>query len=347
VRIQEEVMAILVRLIRSVALALAMALMLPALAGAQWINPTAEAVQEAQLLKQTQRIAGECSIADQKACTVEQLWGRDWTYFNEWVLRLVGGGAILALIALVTAIYLVHGKGRIEHGRSGRVMLVFSAFERFVHWLTATCFFILALTGLNITFGKLLLLPLIGPAAFSTISRWGTYAHNYFSFPFTIGVLLMIPIWIHWNIPNRVDIQWMLEGGGFVGKKHPPADRFNAGQKSIYWVVVLGGLIAAGTGYPMIFPYDGTAIFGMQLTQLVHGLVGLLYVAAMVFHVYMATIGEEGAFESIWDGTADENWAKQNHSVWYEREIAGGSLPKAAPDSKQQPPRDPTLEPAE
>jgi formate dehydrogenase subunit gamma len=339
-------MAILVRLIRSVALALAMALTLPVLAGAQWINPTAEAVQEQQLLTRTERIAGDCSIPDQKACTLEQLHGRDWTWFNESPMRLIGGGAILALIALVAAIYLVRGTAYIEHGRSGRMMLIFSAFERFVHWLTASCFFILALTGLNITFGKLLLLPLIGPAAFSTISRWGTYAHNSFSFPFTIGVLLMIPIWIHWNIPNRVDIQWMLEGGGFVGKKHPPADRFNAGQKSIYWVVVLGGMIAAATGYLLMFPYDGTEIAGMQLAQLVHGLVGLLYVAAMVFHVYMATIGEEGAFESIWDGVADENWAKQNHSVWYERQVAAGKVPKMPINGKRQRSPDRTLQSA-
>jgi formate dehydrogenase subunit gamma len=244
----------------------------------------------------------------------------------------------------------VRGRSFIVHGRSGRVMLCFSWFERFVHWFAATSFFVLALTGLNITFGKLLLLPLIGPSAFSTISRWGTYAHDYFSFPFTISVLLMIPLWIHWNIPNRVDIQWMLEGGGFVGKKHPAADRFNFGQKQIYWVVVLGGLLVAATGYLLMFPFFGMPIFGMQLTQLVHGLVGLLYVAAMVFHIYMATIGEEGAFESIWDGTADENWAKQNHSVWYEREVAKGNVAvvpaegELAPDPKLS--TDGTLQPA-
>ena len=46
----------------------------------------------------------------------------------------------------------------------------------------------------------------------------------------------------------------MMEGGGF-GKKHPPADLFNAGQKSIYWVVVLGGALVAVTGYVLMFPF--------------------------------------------------------------------------------------------
>ena len=39
----------------------------------------------------------------------------------------------------------------------------FNAFERFVHWMTATCFIILAISGLNITFGRPLLLPLMSP----------------------------------------------------------------------------------------------------------------------------------------------------------------------------------------
>ena len=58
-------------------------------------------------------------------------------------------------------------------------------FERFVHWMTAVCFIVLALSGLNITFGKDLLLPLIGPEAFTGWSQWAKYAHNYLSFPFT------------------------------------------------------------------------------------------------------------------------------------------------------------------
>jgi formate dehydrogenase subunit gamma len=330
-------MAILLQSIRFAAVALALVLMLPAFAGAQQVNPTAEAVRESQLLKETTRIAGECQLADKKACTLEQPLGREWSHLNETVVRWVGAGAILALLAIVAAIYLVRGTDYIEAGRSGRMMLAFTAFERFVHWLAATCFFILALTGLNITFGKALLLPLIGPQAFSTISLWGTHAHNYASFPFTISVLLMIPMWIRWNIPNWVDIEWALQGGGFVGKKHPAADRFNAGQKSIYWVVVLGGLIAAATGYLLMFPYQATDLLAMQVVELVHALVCLLYVAAMVFHIYMATIGEEGAFEGMWHGVADENWARQNHSIWYKRAAAEGDVPQTPPGGKLRP----------
>ncbi|HET7155386.1 MAG TPA: formate dehydrogenase subunit gamma [Hyphomicrobiaceae bacterium] len=299
-------------------------------AEAQHINPTAETVKEEQLLKAAKRISGECSLPDRKACTLEQPRGRDWRGWYQGALRWVGGLAILGMIAFVIGFYLIRGSVRIEHGRTGRVMRRFGGFERFVHWTATICFIILALSGLNLTFGKVLVLPVIGPEAFTAISRWGKYAHNYLSFPFTLSVILIFFMWIRWNLPSRVDIQWFLQGGGF-GKQHPPADLFNAGQKSIYWVVVLGGGLVAATGYVLMLPFWLTGIVGMQLAHLAHALVALLYIAAMIFHVYMGTVGEEGAFEGMWDGTVDENWGKQHHSIWYEREVGKGNVPVAPP----------------
>ncbi len=310
------------------ALVLAFTVLLTANAGAQQINPTAESVKEQQLLSQHKRISGTCSIPDEKACTLEQTRGRDWRRFTRVLLPLIGGGAILGMFALVVVFYLVRGPVRMAHGRSGRIMIRFSSFERFVHWTATVCFIILALSGLNITFGKFVLLPLIGPDAFTALARAGKYAHNFLSFPFTLSVVAIFLMWIAWNIPNRLDIQWMMEGGGF-GEKHPPADLFNAGQKSIYWVVVLGGALVAASGYVLMLPFFGTTIAGMQLAHIVHGLVALLYMAAMVFHIYMGTVGEEGAFEGMWDGTVDEEWAKQHHSIWHEREVANGNIATA------------------
>src|SRR6185295_2638942 len=220
--------------------------------------------------------------------------------------------------------------------RSGRTMVRFGAFERFMHWMATVCFIILALSGLNLTFGKVLLLPLIGPDAFAALSRWGKHAHNYLSFPFTLSVIAIFLMWVRWNLPSRLDIQWFLQGGGF-GKQHPPADLFNAGQKSIFWVVVLGGALVAATGYVLMLPFWLTGIVGMQIAHLVHALVALLYMAAMVFHFYMGTLGAEGAFEGMWDGTVDEEWAKQHHSVWHEREIAKGNIATPPPEGKVQP----------
>ena len=286
------------------------------------VNPTASAVQEDQLMRQLQQLQGRVSIPDQKSGTLIQPAGRSWREFHEVTLRWIGAIAILAMLAVLVIFYLVRGMVRIETGRSGRTIVRFTAAERFVHWMTATCFIILALTGLNITFGKPLLMPLFGPEAFASWSQLAKYAHNYLSFPFTIGVFLIFLMWVAGNIPNKVDVEWAKRGGGIVGNDHPPAYRFNAGQKLIYWIVVLGGTAVAITGYLLMFPFYATDVSGMQWAQGIHGTVAVLFVAAMLAHIYIGTIGMEGAFEAMGEGTVDVNWAKQHHALWLQEEQA-------------------------
>jgi len=288
----------------------------------QPVNPTASSVKEQQLLQELNRIQGRISIPDERAGVLEQPAGREWREFRNVTLRWIGGIAILGMIALIVIFYLWRGMVRLESGRSGRTIVRFSSFERFVHWMTATCFIVLAISGLNITFGRPLLLPLIGFEAFSEWSQWAKYAHNYLSFPFTIGVVLIFLMWIGGNIPNQVDIDWAKRGGGILGHDHPPAYRFNAGQKAIYWIVVVGGGLVALTGYQLMFPFYLTGIEGMQLAQIVHSIVAVLFVAAMLGHIYIGTIGMEGAFEAMGSGTVDVNFAKEHHSLWLEEQNA-------------------------
>jgi formate dehydrogenase subunit gamma len=302
------------------------------------VNPTASSVQEEQLFKEMNRITGRCTLPDQKACTIEQPAGRDWRYLNQITLPWIGAIAVLGILAVLVLFYLIRGMVRIEAGRSGRTVVRFNGFERFVHWMTAVCFVVLALSGLNITFGKDLLLPLIGPGAFTAWSEWAKYAHNFLSFPFTIGVVLILLMWIGGNIPSRTDVEWLKQGGGIVGSSHPKAWRFNAGQKMIYWIVVIGGAAVAITGYILMFPFwGGTTITGMQTAAVIHGIVGVLFVAVMLAHVYIGTIGMEGAFEAMGTGTVDENWAKQHHSLWLEEEKAKGHVGAAPASGRIQP----------
>lgn len=311
----------------AVAFFLVMALSVPATAQqSSQVDPSARAVKEQQLLQELNRIQGRVSIPDKRSSVLEQPAGREWRYFHSVTLRWIGAIAILGMLAVLVIFYLSRGMIRIEGGRSGRTIVRFSGFERFVHWMTATCFVILAISGLNITFGRPLLLPLIGFEAFSAWSQWAKYAHNYLSFPFTIGVVLIFLMWIGGNIPNKVDIKWLKEGGGIVGHQHPPAYRFNAGQKAIYWIVVIGGGAVAITGYQLMFPFYVTNIEGMQLAQIVHAIVGVLFVAVMLAHIYIGTIGMEGAFEAMGEGTVDLNWAREHHSLWLEEQNARTDL---------------------
>jgi formate dehydrogenase subunit gamma len=300
------------------------------------VDPQASSVKEEQLLQEFSQISGRCTIPDQKACTVEQPAGRDWRFFHGVTLRWIGGIAILGILAVLVAFYLWRGMVRIERGRSGRTIVRFNAAERFVHWMTSTCFIILAISGLNITFGRPLLLPLMSPEAFTAWSQWAKYAHNYLSFPFTLGVILIFFMWIAGNIPNRIDVEWFKRGGGIVGHDHPPAYRFNGGQKMIYWIVVLGGSAVAVSGYVLMFPFYGTNIHNMQLAEITHGIVAMLFIAAMLGHIYIGTVGMEGAFEGMWDGTVDVNWAKQHHSLWAEKEIAKGHVSAPPPEGRMQ-----------
>src|SRR5262249_18051817 len=147
-------------------------------ASAQSVNPTAQSVKEQELLKQLQKIEGRSSLPDSRTGVLEQPEGRNWRQFHEVTLRWIGIIPIVGMLSTLVLFFLIRGRVRIEAGRSGRTLVRFNAFERFVHWMTATCFIILALSGLNITFGKELLVPLVGPETFANWSQWAKYAHN-------------------------------------------------------------------------------------------------------------------------------------------------------------------------
>src|SRR5262249_515125 len=105
----------------------------------------------------------------------------------------------------------------------------------------------------------------------------------------------------------------------------------------IYWIVVLGGTAVAVSGYFLMFPFYGTNIADMQLAQIVHGVVALLFVAAMLAHIYIGTIGMEGAFEAMWDGTADANWPNEPRNLGAEREAGEGGTSAEPPRGRVQP----------
>jgi formate dehydrogenase subunit gamma len=291
------------------------------------VNPTASSVQEDKLLQELRRVQGRISIPDDRASVLIQPAGQEWRQFHQVTLQWIGAIAILGMLLVLVIFYLWRGMVRIQAGRSGRTVVRFNGFERFIHWMTAACFVVLAISGLNITFGKSLLLPLMSPEAFTGWSQWLKYAHNYLSFPFTLGVIVIFLMWIGGNIPNRTDAAWIRDGGGlFNPNKHPPAYRFNAGQKVIYWIVVIGGAAVAITGYILMFPFYGDiTVAGMQTAQVVHGIVAVLFIAVMLAHIYIGSIGMEGAFEAMGSGEVDVNWAREHHRLWVDEELSGAA----------------------
>jgi formate dehydrogenase subunit gamma len=288
------------------------------------VDPNAAAVKEQQLLQQLKRVQGLGTIPDTKSYVLEQPMGREWRLFHEVYLKWIGGVVILGAIAVLLLFYFIRGVIRIEGGRSGRTILRFSAVERLTHWTIAISFVILGLTGLNISFGKSLLLPLIGPDAFSRWSIVAKYAHDYSSIPFVIGVFVLFLLWVRENFFTKVDLEWFAEGGGMVGHKHPPAWKFNGGQKLLFWLVVLGTICVAASGFFLLFPFYLTNILGMQTAEVVHAVIAMLFIGLIIAHIYIGTLGMEGGFEAMGTGDVDLNWAKQHHSLWVEQELGQG-----------------------
>ena len=284
-------------------------------------NPTASVTSERTLLQQVPRAEGRIDIPDTKAAVLIQPAGRTWDYFHEVLLHWGGAIVILGMTAVLGVAYLIMGRLRITAGRSGQRIVRFKAFERFSHWLTAVSFVILGLTGLNITFGKILLLPIVGPDMFSDISQAAKYVHNFTSFSFVAGLVLIIAIFFKDNIPEKVDLDWIKQGGGFIKNKHAPAGRFNPGEKLVYWLSLAAGVTVSVSGFLLLFPFYGTNIADMQLAQVIHAVVAVLFIALILGHIYIGTLGMEGAFEAMGTGEVDLNWAKEHHDRWVAREL--------------------------
>jgi len=285
-------------------------------------NPTASVASEQQLLRQSPRIEGQIAQPNERARVLMQPAGRQWDQFHEIILRWLGTIVILGMIVALGVAYLIMGRLRISNGRSGQKLRRFTSFERFSHWLTAVSFVALALTGLNITFGKIVLLPMVGPETFSSLSQAAKYVHNFVSAAFVIGLVLIVGLWIKDNIPRKVDVDWVKQGGGFIKSKHASSGRFNAGEKLVFWFALGAGAAVTISGYLLMFPFYVTDIAGMQIAQVVHAVIAVLFVAVIIAHIYIGTLGMEGAFEAMATGDVDMNWAREHHDLWLAQQLA-------------------------
>lgn len=284
-------------------------------------------------------VQGQVSIPDKQAGVLVQSEGDNFRAFRNGPLSTYGGWLMLGVIVIVALFFAVRGRIKIDAGPSGRTIERFNTLDRFTHWLTATSFIVLTITGLNVLYGKYVLLPIIGKSAFGAITYYGKLAHNYIAFAFMLGVVMMLVLWVKHNIPNMHDLKWLAMGGGLFSKGvHPPAEKFNAGQKILFWAVVLGGFSIALSGFCLLFPFEyqpfaptfkmlnaigfslPTTLTPLQETQLAllwHGVVALILIAIIIGHIYIGSLGMEGALDAVTTGQVDENWAREHHPLWY------------------------------
>jgi len=273
-----------------------------------------------------QGITGYVSIPDQKAGVMVQSEGEAWRNINNGPLKTYGGWLLAAMIGIVVLYFAYRRRIPIEHGASGETIERFDGLERFTHWLVAVTFIVLALTGLNVTYGKFVVMPLIGKEAFHVVSQLGKLIHNYLAFGFMVGIVMAFVLWTKENLPNKYDFIWLAKGGGLLVKGvHVPARKFNAGQKLLFWIVILGGVALSATGLLLLFPFAVTDISGMQLAQILHAIVALVMMAIVIGHIYLGTLGMVGAFDAMGSGHVDLNWAREHHNMWVEEMQRSGA----------------------
>jgi len=268
------------------------------------------------------RIEGFTHLPDEKAGLLIQPQGREFRDFRTRMQPWIDAFLIAVAIGAMAALYFIAGPMRYTKDPQGRTIQRFTWFERLVHWTTSASFVWLALTGLNLVFGRWLLQPLIGDNTFSWLAAAAKVSHNSVGFAFMLGLAIMTVQWLHPNLPSRLDWDWIKAFGGMFGGPHPPARKFNAGQKMIYWIAVFGGGAISLTGLALLMPFYFLDIGGMQIMQVVHSLIAALMIAVIIGHIYLGSIGVQGSFQAMSTGRVDRNWAREHHRLWLEEEEA-------------------------
>ena len=270
---------------------------------------------------------------------------RIWRVAPRADIRRVGLGRRACALC---AIFLLRGRIRIGRGWAGWTVRRFNRLERAGHWLLALSCIVLALTGLNAAYGRHVLLPLLGADSFADIGWWARWLHEKVAFAFMAALAVTFLLWVRHSLPGWRDLVWLAKGGGLLAGVHPPAWKFNTGQKLLFWLVMVGGLALSLSGLALLFPHEAVTVaqthavanalvvyLGLtpalptepSLQQAVHDAAlwhrtaALALLAAIIVHVYLRTLGIEGAFCAMASGEVDANWARQHHSLWAEREI--------------------------
>ncbi len=242
--------------------------------------------------------------------------GQNWRQLRNGPVALIGSGLLIFTLAVLTVFYVWRGKVELTHPRTGQTIERWTLNERRLHWITAGLFVVLAVTGLSLLYGRAVLIPLFGHhgfAAYADIAKW---FHNVLGPVFMVALLAMVFNWFSLNFFNRVDMQWFKEFGGMIGDSHPSAEKLNGGEKLWFWTIATVGVALCLSGLVLDFPNFDQEREIIQLSHLLHVVTALVMISFSFGHIYIGTIGTEGALEGMVTGQVDTAWAEQHHDLW-------------------------------
>lgn len=284
-------------------------------------------------------VTGTTQVQGTDSGTLISASGERWRQFR--MNQLVPYSAYLlgAAIALIILFRLVRGQIEIEGGPSDKKLFRFNFNQRTAHWLLAVLFIILGLTGLVLLYGRFVLIPLLGPEGFHITANIAKRIHDFSGPLFGIAVILMFITYVKRNILKKVDLAWFASGGGFMVHRHVGSGYFNGGEKAWFWLTILGGAVIVVTGLVLDFPNFGFSRATVEISHVLHTISAMIILTVALGHIYMGTVGVEGAYEAMATGYCDANWAKEHHDHWYE-DMMSGKDPHANVQESGQPQRE-------
>lgn len=194
----------------------------------------------------------------------------------------------------------------------------YKASERFNHWITAITFLMLSFSGLALFHPSMFWF-----SQFFGGGTWTRILHPY------LGVLMFLSFsglafrfWHH-NLLDQNDWQWLRQMGDVVRNREdrlPEVGRYNAGQKLLFWTMILTIPTLLVTGFiiwrPWFAPYFG--IGSIRLAALLHAVCAFVMIAGIIVHIY-AAIWIQGTMGAMLRGTVSRAWAARHHPGWYRR----------------------------
>jgi formate dehydrogenase subunit gamma len=255
--------------------------------------------------------------------------GEAWRQVRNKIIVPYGGALLLMVLAAIALFYWRVGAIKLHGKPTGRMVERFTPLERVAHWTNAVAFVVMAVSGVVMAFGKFFLLPIIGTTLFGWLAFVLKNLHNFVGPLFTVSLLIVIATFIRDNVPARGDLRWLLKGGGMLGGDEVKSGRFNGGEKLVFWggVFVLGLIVvASGLLMDRLLPglvYERST---MQIAHMVHAVSNILMLVMFIGHIYLGTVGTEGAYQGMKTGYVDETWAREHHALWLD-DIQSGKIP--------------------
>lgn len=211
-----------------------------------------------------------------------------------------------------------HPEQIVPHGH----VLRYSFRERLTHWFAGFSYLYLLLTGLAFWSPWCFWI-----AAFLGGGQISRTLHPWAGLIFAVSVLFMYGMWSPQMKGTAADKEWWKSVRYYSTNqddKMPPAGRYNAGQKFLFWGFFWSSLILLATGtilwIPQYFPWHSPQT--MRICVFFHASAALFTIGLFMIHLYMGLFAERGAFGSVIRGDVSIAFAKRYHPGWYE-EITG------------------------